>query len=210
MLALLKERYWPIDSGRKSLRSLIYGFMTCQRANPTIPDHIMDNLPLHRITCNRPFFILGSDYCEPMYIKERVHRNRGNLKVYSVCLEHTSSSFGDNKRFDDLQDFIATNHELKELWESVKVSEKENSFLKRKAYNGASFCCDFHTLADLGRLPLRRSSGVSYMWTITHYRSNGRIIDTYPGIVRVASVRTAMGIYKSNIKDFYPLPIDDS
>ncbi|KAF7403270.1 hypothetical protein HZH68_006064 [Vespula germanica] len=96
------------------LVATINDFMMCRRANPTVSNHIVDNLPQHRVTCNRPFSILGCDNCEPI-----------------------------------------TNRELKELWESVKIFEKENSFLKKKAYNGTLFRSDLHTLMDFGRLPLK-------------------------------------------------------
>ncbi|XP_017759127.1 PREDICTED: uncharacterized protein LOC108550040 [Eufriesea mexicana] len=49
----------------------------------------MGALPADRVTQTRPFSKVGLDYCGPMYIKERRHRNQRKIKIYVaifICL----------------------------------------------------------------------------------------------------------------------------
>ncbi|XP_043498349.1 uncharacterized protein LOC122521568 [Polistes fuscatus] len=42
----------------------------------------MSDLPASRLLPNRPFIHTGVDFCGPLFIKERQHRNRGRAKIY--------------------------------------------------------------------------------------------------------------------------------
>ncbi|XP_043496423.1 uncharacterized protein LOC122520399 [Polistes fuscatus] len=80
-LNALRESFWPI-SGRSSVKRVIYKCITCRRLKPATPQYPMSDLPASRLLPNRPFIHTGVDFCGPLFIKERQHRNRGRAKIY--------------------------------------------------------------------------------------------------------------------------------
>ncbi|XP_043496375.1 uncharacterized protein LOC122520342 [Polistes fuscatus] len=42
----------------------------------------MSDLPANRLLQNRPFLHTGVDFCGPLFIMEKQHRNRGRVKIY--------------------------------------------------------------------------------------------------------------------------------
>lgn len=83
-LHLIRQRYWPID-GRNQVRHIIRKCVRCFRVNPTTVNYPMSDLPKERITFANPFTHTGVDYCGPLFIKEKRHRNRNKLKVW-ICI----------------------------------------------------------------------------------------------------------------------------
>ncbi|XP_043487517.1 uncharacterized protein LOC122514647 [Polistes fuscatus] len=80
-LNALRESFWPIN-GRSSVKRVIYKCITCRRLKPATPQYPMSDLPASRLLPNRPFIHTGVDFCGPLFIKERQHRNRGRAKIY--------------------------------------------------------------------------------------------------------------------------------
>ncbi|XP_043485408.1 uncharacterized protein LOC122513207 [Polistes fuscatus] len=80
-LNALRESFWPIN-GRSSVKRVIYKCITCRRLKPATPQYPMSDLPASRLLPNRPFIHTGVDFCGPLFIKEKQHRNRGRAKIY--------------------------------------------------------------------------------------------------------------------------------
>ena len=138
----IRRKFWILD-GRNQVRKIIRNCVTCFRANPPNVDYKMGNLPSIRLKPDRPFLIVGVNYCGPFYIKEKKFRNRTKIKVYAaifVCMvvkavhieivgDMTTESFlAALKRFisrrgkpqkicsDNGTNFVGANNELKELY----------------------------------------------------------------------------------------------
>ncbi|XP_043259315.1 uncharacterized protein LOC122401313 [Colletes gigas] len=82
-LNAVRQRYWPID-GKNLTRRLIHNCVNCFKANPKLSEYVMGNLPKDRVTQTRPFETTGVDYCGPLFLKERKHRNVKKTKGYVV------------------------------------------------------------------------------------------------------------------------------
>lgn len=80
-LHLLRRRYSPID-GRRQIRLIINKCVTCIRFKPPPVNYLMGDLPTQRVIQSKPFEYTGVDYCGPLFIKEKRHRNRGKVKVW--------------------------------------------------------------------------------------------------------------------------------
>ncbi|CAK9816560.1 hypothetical protein ANTQUA_LOCUS9005 [Anthophora quadrimaculata] len=80
-LHAVRQKYWPIN-GKTSVKSVIQKCITCHKLKPISLDYPMGQFPKNRVTVNRPFLIAGVDYCGPIHIKERKHRNLKKIKVY--------------------------------------------------------------------------------------------------------------------------------
>ncbi|XP_076624584.1 uncharacterized protein LOC143343501 [Colletes latitarsis] len=80
-LNTIRQRFW-IPSGRNVVRHILHKCTTCRRLNPSTPNYLMGDLPTNRVTPSRPFMHAGVDYCGPLFIKEKVQRNRNKVKVY--------------------------------------------------------------------------------------------------------------------------------
>lgn len=78
MLGLLRKRFWIVN-GRNIIRKIVHNCVTCTRHKARTATQLMGNLPLNRITPNRPFSKCGVDYCGPFDL--RVTRGRGNVKT---------------------------------------------------------------------------------------------------------------------------------
>ncbi|XP_043498391.1 uncharacterized protein LOC122521611 [Polistes fuscatus] len=73
-LNAIRESFLPIN-GRSSVKRVIYKCIICRRLKPTTPQY-----PANRLY--RPFLHIGVDFCGPLFIKEKQHRNRGRIKIY--------------------------------------------------------------------------------------------------------------------------------
>ncbi|XP_076660082.1 uncharacterized protein LOC143363371 [Halictus rubicundus] len=149
----IRQRYW-IPSGRNSVKHIIHACVTCRRAKPTTIDYLMGDLPKDRVNCTRPFLHSGVDFCGPIFIKEKIKRNRGKVKVYLaifVCFatkavhieivsDLTTEAFlAALRRFfarrgksahiysDNATNFVGARRELQELYAFVRSQSINNS-----------------------------------------------------------------------------------
>lgn len=151
----VRELFWPLN-GKDTTRKIIHNCIRCFRAKPRDVDYIMGNLPQNRVNFTRPFSNVGVDYCGPLYIKEKRHRNRNKIKVYVsvfVCMstkavhlelvsDLTSEAFiGCLKRLfsrrgisetissDNATNFVGASRELVELYKLLQSTE-HNDIIK--------------------------------------------------------------------------------
>ncbi|XP_076397868.1 uncharacterized protein LOC143266117 [Megachile rotundata] len=81
-LNAIRQRYWLVD-GKNTVRFIVRKCIRCFKIKPSdLPEYCMGNLPKSRVTENRPFQVVGIDYCGPFFIKEKRFRNTKKLKVY--------------------------------------------------------------------------------------------------------------------------------
>ncbi|XP_053599221.1 uncharacterized protein LOC128669064 [Microplitis demolitor] len=152
----VRQTYWPLD-GRNITRKIIHQCITCFRVKPRVADHPMGELPSYRVSIARPFLRVGVDYCGPLYIKGKRHRNRQRVKVYVVvfvCMvtkavhleiasDLTSETFiAARKRLfsrrgkstdifsDNATNFVGANRELEEVYNLLQSTEHKNSIKK--------------------------------------------------------------------------------
>lgn len=81
IISSICQQYQTIDA-KRAIRAIINGCVVCCWTSPTIPEHLMGDLPRHRITNIRPFLIVGVDYCRPLFLKEKRHRNCAKIKTF--------------------------------------------------------------------------------------------------------------------------------
>ena len=75
MITYLRSRYWIV--GVKALAKKCYrSCVTCIRYSTKATSQLMGQVPLSRVTPNKPFFTSGVDYAGPINI--RVSKGRGN------------------------------------------------------------------------------------------------------------------------------------
>lgn len=84
ILASLRQQYWPLN-GRATVRNIIRKCITCYRIKPSAVIQKMSDLPIERVTPNKPFLITGVDLAGPFLIKDSKLRNRKFIKAY-LCL----------------------------------------------------------------------------------------------------------------------------
>ncbi|XP_062542481.1 uncharacterized protein LOC134210452 [Armigeres subalbatus] len=140
LLAILRERYWPIKA-RLLIKRIVSKCYVCFRHNPSPVNQFMGDLPDYRITPSPVFSNTGVDYAGPVYLKE-AGRKKTLYKAYIavfICLatkaihiEVVSNLTGENfiaalQRFisrrgmvsnmysDNGTTFVGANHELAEL-----------------------------------------------------------------------------------------------
>ncbi|XP_015190534.1 PREDICTED: uncharacterized protein LOC107074033 [Polistes dominula] len=80
-LNAVSENFWPIN-GRAEVKGIISRCTMCLLWKPIIPKYKMSELTTNRLQLNRPFLHTRVDFCGPIFIKEKQHRNRGRIKVY--------------------------------------------------------------------------------------------------------------------------------
>ncbi|XP_076638833.1 uncharacterized protein LOC143350692 [Colletes latitarsis] len=163
-LNAVRQAFWPIN-GRVVVKSIIKKCITCQRMEPAIPRYPMGQLPGNRVRFIRPFLVAGVDYCGPLYIKEKKHRNTKKLKTYvaifvcfstkAVHIELVSDLTSDAflaalKRFfarrgkctdiysDNATTFTGADRELKAIHKTLNV-ETNNNIHKYLANNGINW-----------------------------------------------------------------------
>ncbi len=82
----LSHRYY-IVSGRKVIRCIIHQCVICRKYAAKTASQMMGNLPLERITPDRPFAIVGVDFADTFYVKYGYVRKPTVVKAYThVCL----------------------------------------------------------------------------------------------------------------------------
>ncbi|XP_033229716.1 uncharacterized protein LOC117181261 [Belonocnema kinseyi] len=153
LLSSVRHRYWPL-SGRREARKITQKCIHCFKMKPQTLDVLMGDLPKSRLSGNlRPFTKTGVDYAGPILIKEsrrrgRVHVSKAYLSVF-VCLNvkaihlelitdlTTEAFLAALTRFisrrgicselysDNGTNFVGAARELREMYEFVKVNEKE-------------------------------------------------------------------------------------
>ncbi|XP_029055179.2 uncharacterized protein LOC114882455 [Osmia bicornis bicornis] len=142
-IAAVRQRFWPL-SVRSTTRRIVRDCVACFKANPSISEATMGELPAKRVEPSRPFAHCGVDYAGPIYIREGRRRNARHVKAYIavfVCFavkavhleligDLTSEAFlGAFKRFiarrgkvvtihsDNGTTFVGANRLLNELYE---------------------------------------------------------------------------------------------
>jgi len=84
ILSSLRQKYWIIH-GRRAIRSILTNCITCFKVKPRPIVAQMGDLPVDRITKNRPFLVTGVDFAGPFNIKDGKTRNRKIVKAY-LCI----------------------------------------------------------------------------------------------------------------------------
>ncbi|XP_062541079.1 uncharacterized protein LOC134209115 [Armigeres subalbatus] len=160
LLAILRERYWPIKA-RFLIKRIVSKCYVCSRHNPSPVNQFMGDLPDYRITPSPVFSNTGVDYAGPVYLKEAGSKKtlyKAYIAVF-ICLatkaihiEVVSNLTGENfiaalQRFisrrgmvsnmysDNGTTFVGANHELAELrriFEDQALQRKLNDFCTSK------------------------------------------------------------------------------
>lgn len=155
-LHAVRQRYWPVN-GVVTVKSVLRKCITCQKLTPITVQYPMGQLPRDRVTFQRPFLIAGVDYCGPLFIKEKKHRNTKKIKVYVavfVCFstkavhielvgDLTSDAFlAALKRFfarrgrstdiysDNATNFVGANHKLQKVRKMILSNEHSDHVQK--------------------------------------------------------------------------------
>ncbi|XP_058840856.1 uncharacterized protein LOC131696328 [Topomyia yanbarensis] len=82
LLAVVKQRFWPVNA-KRTIHRVLKKCVRCFRTNPKDVLQYMGDLPSCRVTAAQPFVRTGMDYAGPFFIK--VGRMKTKIKVY-VCL----------------------------------------------------------------------------------------------------------------------------
>jgi len=83
-LTNLRLKYWPIN-GRAEVKRVIFKCITCTRFRAITASQLMADLPKDRVTFNRPFLNVGTDFGGPVYIKSS-HLRKATLTKGYICL----------------------------------------------------------------------------------------------------------------------------
>ena len=132
-----------VVGGRKIIRSIIRQCVVCRKHSARLQSQVMGNLPIERITPDRPFANVGVDYAGPFYVKYGYVRRPTVVKAYvsvfvsltvkavhlEVVSDLTSEAFiACLRRFvarrgkletimsDNGTNFVGSNREIKELY----------------------------------------------------------------------------------------------
>ena len=157
------SRRYHIVGGRKVIRCVIRQCVICRKYAAKTANQIMGNLPLQRITPDRPFANVGVDFAGPFYVKYGYVSKPTVVKAYacvfvslSVKAAHlelvsdlTSSAFiACLRRFvarrgkpslimsDDGTDFVGANRELKEFCQFFEDQKTQQAI--------SEFCSNIH------------------------------------------------------------------
>lgn len=82
--ALLSQRFW-IPSARSLIRKIIRQCVRCQKFRPTRIQPIMADLPSDRVTAQRAFSVVGTDFAGPFSYKSSTLRSAKIQKGY-LCI----------------------------------------------------------------------------------------------------------------------------
>lgn len=69
VVSMITRRYW-IVSGRAAVRRAVYSCVPCSKYRASTPKPFTADLPVSRVTANRPFYNVGMDYGGPFIVKE--------------------------------------------------------------------------------------------------------------------------------------------
>ena len=157
------SRRYHIVGGRKVIRCVIRQCVICRKYAAKTANQIMGNLPLERITPDRPFANVGVDFAGPFYVKYVYVRKHTVVKAYacvfvslSVKAAHlelvsdlTSSAFiACLRRFvarrgkpslimsDNGTNFVGANRELKEFCQFLEDQKTHQAI--------SEFCSNIH------------------------------------------------------------------
>lgn len=81
VLSMISRQYWII-SGRAAVRRAVYSCVSCSKYRASAPQPFMADLPVCRVTENRPFYNVGMDYGGPFIVKESRRRGSRTHKTY--------------------------------------------------------------------------------------------------------------------------------
>lgn len=80
-LSMINQRYWII-SGRAAVRRIVYSCVPCSKYRAINPQPVMADLPMSRVTAQRPFHNVGVDYGGPFVVKKSRRRGSRTHKAY--------------------------------------------------------------------------------------------------------------------------------
>lgn len=84
VLSKIRNKFW-IPQGKSKVRQIIRQCITCFKVKPRYITQIMGDLPIERVTPNRPFAVTGLDYCGFFKIVIKSPRSLKLMKVW-VCV----------------------------------------------------------------------------------------------------------------------------
>lgn len=87
LLLAVREKFWPI-AGKSIAKKVTRNCIICFKSRPRTLNYKMGDLPATRITPNRPFTIVGTDFAGPFLLKDRLTRGAKMIKAYTcifVC-----------------------------------------------------------------------------------------------------------------------------
>nr|XP_012135148.1 PREDICTED: uncharacterized protein LOC100874762 isoform X2 [Megachile rotundata]XP_012135760.1 PREDICTED: uncharacterized protein LOC100874762 isoform X3 [Megachile rotundata] len=164
-LNAVRQRFW-VPNAKRLIRSLIHKCVICFRAKPPIVEYKMGDLPLSRVVPSKPFNQVGLDFCGPLFIKEKVQRNRNKVKIYIaifVCFSTKAVHIelvGDLtidavlaalRRFfarrglpsdiysDNATNFVGAKREIKEMYAFFKTQQTNNALTSALANDGINW-----------------------------------------------------------------------
>lgn len=148
-LGTLRHRFWILD-GKNQVRKIVRHCVTCIRHRPVPLQSRMGDLPKARVDKSFPFDHVGVDFFGPIFIKEKMKRNRARIKAYGcvfICMavkavhieivsDLTTDGFlGALRRFigrrsrpsniysDNGTNFVGANNQLRELYALINSEE---------------------------------------------------------------------------------------
>jgi len=87
-LASVREEFWPIHV-KNEVKQCLRACVTCHKANPTPIQPLREQLPEARVNISKPFSKIEVDYCDPVFVRDRVRRNSKQYRAYVaifVCM----------------------------------------------------------------------------------------------------------------------------
>ncbi|XP_049884462.1 uncharacterized protein LOC126379650 [Pectinophora gossypiella] len=152
LLAIIRERVWPID-GRRAAQRTVYNCVRCRRVQGKTLCPKMGDLPAQRITADFPFVSVGLDFAGPFLILNRKGRGAKLVKMYLclfVCLRYKClhleavSDLTKNSFIMTLRRFVARRGRPAEIFcdngrNFIAGAKELNSFLKENVESLSAF-----------------------------------------------------------------------
>jgi hypothetical protein len=84
-LSVIRQKFWPVKAWNV-LKQELFKCLKCFKMKPVTCSQLMGNLPKERVDPQRPFNVVGTDFCGPFYIKCKHARGRFQTHKVYVCL----------------------------------------------------------------------------------------------------------------------------
>nr|CAH7758363.1 unnamed protein product [Callosobruchus chinensis] len=179
LLCAIRQNHWILH-GHRVIKTILSKCIVCFRCRPKNIIQKMADLPSHRVTPLRPFYVSGVDFCGPFLIKDGKLRNRAIIKAYlcificfttkAVHLEAvrdlSSQAFLNAlHRFvsrrgichtlysDNATNFVGSNNELTKISQEIlnfTTDPEVANFMLNNSISWKSFHHDHHTMEAYG------------------------------------------------------------